>query len=182
MYELELYPNIRFGTFELDIIGNKEKLNDYSVICDLTKIVGDNKIRLYAENLMKSGCHDFGFCGLDKDVWHKTFDSVDIEINEEKDWGSTWEISSIEDIPDSLCMCKGSVFILCTDYDTVKKCYSEIVKANFGIRVRYIGEDSVTISADREYRVLSIERGWYRIMSELDEDYLLPPEVFEILE
>lgn len=29
MYELELYPNIRFGTFELDIIGNKEKLNDY---------------------------------------------------------------------------------------------------------------------------------------------------------
>lgn len=27
-----------------------------------------------------------------------------------------------------------------------------------------------------------IEKGWYRIMTELDEDYLFPPELFEIIE
>ena len=30
--------------------------------------------------------------------------------------------------------------------------------------------------------VISIEKGWYRVMSALDESYLVPPNVFEILE
>ena len=28
---------------------------------------------------------------------------------------------------------------------------------------------------------MSIEKCWYRIMTELDEDYLFPPEAFEIV-
>ena len=32
------------------------------------------------------------------------------------------------------------------------------------------------------YDVISIEKGWYRIMTDLDEDYLFPPECFEIIE
>ena len=32
------------------------------------------------------------------------------------------------------------------------------------------------------YEVISIEKGWYRIMTELQEDYLFPPELFEIVE
>ncbi len=30
--------------------------------------------------------------------------------------------------------------------------------------------------------VITIEKGWYRVMSALDESYLFPPNVFEILE
>jgi hypothetical protein len=32
------------------------------------------------------------------------------------------------------------------------------------------------------YDVLSIEKGWYRIIDNTDEDYLYPPEEFEIIE
>jgi hypothetical protein len=47
--------------------------------------------------------------------------------------------------------------------------------------VRYIGKkDTIALDRDKLYTVLSIERGWYRNMTELDEDDLLPPEAFEM--
>lgn len=49
------------------------------------------------------------------------------------------------------------------------------------MRVRYIGQDMVGIVHGKVYEVLSIEKGWYRIMTELNEDYLFPPEAFEIV-
>ena len=36
--------------------------------------------------------------------------------------------------------------------------------------------------AGKIYEVISIEKGWYRIVCELDEDYLFPPELFEVVE
>jgi len=50
------------------------------------------------------------------------------------------------------------------------------------LKVRYIGEDRVGIRKNKIYEVISIEKGWYRIMTEYDEDYLFPPELFEIVE
>lgn len=47
--------------------------------------------------------------------------------------------------------------------------------------VRYKGEDMVAMVKGKEYEVISVEKGWYRIMTELGEDYLFPPEVFEIV-
>lgn len=49
--------------------------------------------------------------------------------------------------------------------------------------VKYIGEvDTVAFEIDKLYEVMSIEKGWYRIMTELDEDYLFPPRLFEVVE
>ena len=50
------------------------------------------------------------------------------------------------------------------------------------MKVRYTGIDMVAIYKDKIYDVMSIEKGWYRIMTEIDDDYLFPPEVFEIVE
>lgn len=50
------------------------------------------------------------------------------------------------------------------------------------MKVRYTGIDIVAIDKDKIYDVMSIEKGWYRIMTEIDDDYLFPPEVFEIVE
>jgi hypothetical protein len=51
-----------------------------------------------------------------------------------------------------------------------------------GMKVRYIGkEDLVALDRDKEYTVQTIEKGWYRIITEIDEDYLFPPELFEII-
>lgn len=51
------------------------------------------------------------------------------------------------------------------------------------MKVKYIGEtDPVYMIKDKIYEVLSIEKGWYRIIDEEEEDYLYPPELFEIVE
>ena len=52
-------------------------------------------------------------------------------------------------------------------------------------KVKYIGNYPMVVEAlikDKVYDIMSIERGWYRIMTEFDEDYLFPPECFEIVE
>lgn len=52
------------------------------------------------------------------------------------------------------------------------------------MKVRYTGSYYLGTAFLREklYEVMSIEKEWYRIMTELEEDYLFPPECFEIVE
>ena len=50
------------------------------------------------------------------------------------------------------------------------------------MKVKYIGPDSVGMPYGTIEDVITIEKGWYRVMSALDESYLFPPNVFEILE
>ena len=50
------------------------------------------------------------------------------------------------------------------------------------MKVRYIGPDRVAIEHGKIYDVISIEKGWYRIMTEIEEDYLFPPKAFEIID
>lgn len=50
------------------------------------------------------------------------------------------------------------------------------------MKVKYIGEDLVAMKSGKVYDVIATERGWYRIMTEIGEDYLFPPEAFEIVE
>ena len=59
------------------------------------------------------------------------------------------------------------------------------------LKVKYIGEyeedvpNSYKIFMDvlpgKVYEVLSVERGWYRIIDESEEDYLYPTDKFEIV-
>lgn len=51
------------------------------------------------------------------------------------------------------------------------------------MKVKYIGKhDTPAIDKGKIYDIISIEKGWYRIMTELGEDYLFPPEEFQIIE
>lgn len=50
------------------------------------------------------------------------------------------------------------------------------------MKVRYIGKDLVAMQHGKIYEVLSVEKGWFRVMTEIHEDYLFPPECFEIVE
>lgn len=51
-----------------------------------------------------------------------------------------------------------------------------------GLKVRYIGKtDYLVLTHGKVYTVLSIEKGWYRIVDDSAEDYLYPPELFEIV-
>ena len=50
------------------------------------------------------------------------------------------------------------------------------------MKVKYIGQDTPAIDKQKKYDVLSVEKGWYRIMTELDVDYLFHPNQFEVVE
>jgi len=50
-------------------------------------------------------------------------------------------------------------------------------------RVRYMGSTSrLMLTYDRIYDVISVERKWYRVIDDSGDDYLYPPELFEIVE
>ena len=50
-------------------------------------------------------------------------------------------------------------------------------------RVRFLGEtEPLMLTNGKIYDVISIERKWYRIVDDSDDDYLYPPEWFEDVE
>ena len=51
------------------------------------------------------------------------------------------------------------------------------------MKVRWIGKSiNLTLTKNKIYDVISIEKKWYRILDDSGEDYLYPPENFEIVE
>jgi len=40
----------------------------------------------------------------------------------------------------------------------------------------------LVLTNNKVYNVISIERGWYRIIDDSGDDYLYPPDMFEIVE
>lgn len=49
-------------------------------------------------------------------------------------------------------------------------------------KVRYIGETvPLELTHGKIYSVLSIERGWYRVVDDTGEDYLYPAGNFEVV-
>lgn len=51
------------------------------------------------------------------------------------------------------------------------------------MKVKYLGETSfLELTNGKVYTVLSVEKGWYRIVDDSGEDYLYPPEDFEVVD
>jgi hypothetical protein len=51
------------------------------------------------------------------------------------------------------------------------------------MKVRWIGETDIPIITNGKiYEVISVEIDWYRILDDTNDDYLYPPELFEIVE
>lgn len=42
--------------------------------------------------------------------------------------------------------------------------------------------DFLVLIHDKVYEVMSVEKGWYRVIDDSGDDYLYPPEQFEIVE
>ena len=50
------------------------------------------------------------------------------------------------------------------------------------MKVKYIGETMPReLTNGKVYTVISVERGWYRIVDDTGEDYLYPPDVFSVI-
>jgi len=51
------------------------------------------------------------------------------------------------------------------------------------MKVKWLGKtDYLVLTNNKIYDVISIERGWYRIIDDSGDDYLYPLDMFEIVE
>ncbi len=50
------------------------------------------------------------------------------------------------------------------------------------MKIKYKGKSDVSLTNGKEYDVISVENGWYRIVDDTEEDYLFSPDEFEIVE
>lgn len=51
------------------------------------------------------------------------------------------------------------------------------------MKVRFLGEDDpLALLHNKVYKVLAVKKLGHRIVDETNEDYLYPPELFEIVE
>lgn len=51
------------------------------------------------------------------------------------------------------------------------------------MKVKFIGKtEFLVLTNGKIYEVLSVEKGWYRIVDDSGGDYLYPPELFERLD
>lgn len=50
------------------------------------------------------------------------------------------------------------------------------------MKVRYKSESNISLTKNKIYDVIAVEKTWYRIVDETGEDYLFPPDDFEIVE
>lgn len=51
------------------------------------------------------------------------------------------------------------------------------------MKVRFLGKtEALVLTHGKVYDVLSVEKGFYRIVDDSGEDYLYPPKYFEIVE
>lgn len=51
------------------------------------------------------------------------------------------------------------------------------------MKVKWNGKtEFLVLTNGAAYEVLSIENGWYRLIDDSGEDYLYPPEQFDIIE
>ena len=50
------------------------------------------------------------------------------------------------------------------------------------MKAKYLGKtEFLVLTGGKVYEVLSVERDWYRIVDDSGEDYLYPPELFELM-
>lgn len=51
------------------------------------------------------------------------------------------------------------------------------------MKAKYTGDTSfLELTHNKIYKIVSVEKGWYRIVDDSDDDYLYPPDEFKIVE
>ena len=51
------------------------------------------------------------------------------------------------------------------------------------MKIKYIGKTNpFMLTEGKLYDVISVERGYFRIIDDTNEDYLYPPNIFEIVD
>lgn len=58
-----------------------------------------------------------------------------------------------------------------------------MIRGGRRMKVRWKGKtDFLVLTYNKIYEVIAVEKDWYRIIDDSGEDYLYPPDLFEIVE
>ena len=50
------------------------------------------------------------------------------------------------------------------------------------VKVKYIGEDNpLSLRTGKVYEARTLQKGWYGVVDETQEEYAYPPELFELV-
>lgn len=50
------------------------------------------------------------------------------------------------------------------------------------VKVKYIGEDNpLSLRKGKVYEARTLQKGWYGVVDETQEEYAYPPELFELV-
>lgn len=56
------------------------------------------------------------------------------------------------------------------------------MKKNSVVRVKYIGEDNpLSLRYGKNYEARVLQKGWFGVVDETNEEYAYPPELFEVV-
>ena len=56
------------------------------------------------------------------------------------------------------------------------------MKKNSVVRVKYIGEDNpLSLRYGKTYEARVLQKGWFGVVDETNEEYAYPPELFEVV-
>ena len=56
------------------------------------------------------------------------------------------------------------------------------MKKNSVVRVKYIGEDNpLSLRYGKIYEARVLQKGWFGVVDETNEEYAYPPELFEVV-
>ena len=56
------------------------------------------------------------------------------------------------------------------------------MKKNSVVRVKYIGEDNpLSLRYGKIYKARVLQKGWFGVVDETNEEYAYPPELFEVV-
>lgn len=74
---------------------------------------------------------------------------------------------------------------ICGEYDPplperIDKPTAEDIEKLRNIIARYKRRTDVSLTKGKTYEVLSVEEGWLKIVDDTDEDYLFPPDEFDV--
>ncbi len=123
--------DITYGILGTTVFAGKKSLKDLSghtVIIITDEIMDDNLTREAADQILSRGCKNIVFCGEFSEEVRDIFDQEDREINGfnditgYEDFAVTRRFEDIEDLPEEISMCWGSVLVLCSNMSLLREC------------------------------------------------------------
>ncbi len=112
-----LTPDRFWGDDTYRMIGD---LTDYTVILYLPYECDERNMEYHAKELLNRNCRDIARCSVQNDGWRSAIEKQYADIyGEVDDKIRIWTVEAVEDIEDTLWICKDKVLVICDNAEVI---------------------------------------------------------------